>query len=116
MAEISRRSQLIRRWARKIALKGRLVIVTDDGVATGATMQAALWTARQEQPEKMVVALPVASQEALYRLSADADGVVCLRLPSNFMAVGQFYMRFNPIEDEDVLEVLKGARRAKAEK
>jgi putative phosphoribosyl transferase len=107
MAEIQRRSQLIRNVLPKTPLKERIVLVTDDGVATGATMQAALWAARQEGPRRLMVAVPVASAEALDRLSADADEIICLRQPPFFYAVGQFYVQFYQVEDMDVLRILK---------
>jgi putative phosphoribosyl transferase len=107
MAEIQRRSQLIRNVLPKTPLKERIVLVTDDGVATGATMQAALWAAHQEGPRRLIVAVPVASAEALDRLSADADEIICLRQPPFFYAVGQFYVQFYQVEDMDVLRILK---------
>ncbi|MCR4392901.1 MAG: phosphoribosyltransferase family protein [Dehalococcoidales bacterium] len=119
MKEIRRRSQLIRSVLPKTPISGRTVIVTDDGVATGATMQAALWAIRQENPAKLIAAIPVASEEALIRLSADADEVICLRRPYFFYAVGQFYHYFSQVDDAEVLRILeeeaarrKGARPA----
>lgn len=107
MDEIKRRSQLIRKVLPKISLQDRIVLVTDDGLATGATMQAALWAIQQELPRKIIVAVPVASTEALDRLSADADEIICLRLPSLFHAVGQYYIEFYQVEDGDVLRILE---------
>ncbi len=107
MDEIRRRSQLIRKVHPKIPLAGRIAIVTDDGVATGATMQAAIWALRRENPQKLIIAIPVASDEAITRLADDVDEIFCLRLPDNFMAVGQFYINFDQVTDEEVLEILK---------
>jgi putative phosphoribosyl transferase len=107
MGEIQRRSQLIRSILPKTPLKDRIVLVTDDGVATGATMQAALWAVRQENPQKLIAAIPVASAEALERLSIDADEIICLRQPPFFYAVGQFYAQFYQVEDRDVLQILE---------
>ncbi len=107
LAEIARRRELIRRIRPKVPLKDRLAIITDDGVATGATMQAALWAARQELPARLIAAVPVGSEETVTRLGNDANEVVCLRAPPFFAAVGQFYLRFDQIEDEDVLDILK---------
>lgn len=107
LAEIARRRELIRKVRPKVPLKGKTVIVTDDGVATGATLQAALWSARQEQPESLIAAVPVGSEDTVRRLSADTDEMVCLRAPPFFSAVGQFYIRFDQVEDEDVLKILK---------
>jgi putative phosphoribosyl transferase len=107
MAEIKRRSGLIRAFLPRIPLKGRIVIVTDDGIATGATMQVAVWAVRKENPRKLIVAVPVASDEAIERLAEDADEIVCLRLPSMFWAVGQFYRQFEQVTDAEVLDILK---------
>ncbi len=106
LAEIKRRTELFRRVRPKVPLKGRIVIVTDDGVATGATAQAALWSVRLEQPKKLVVAMPVGPDDTIRRLAEDVDEMLCLRVPPLFSAVGQFYEQFNPVEDEDVLRIL----------
>ncbi len=107
MQEITRRAELIRRVRPKVPIEGRVAIVTDDGVATGATMQAAVWAARQEHPSRLVVALPVGPEDTVSRLAQDADEVMCLRVPPYFAAVGQFYLRFGQVEDEEVLAILK---------
>jgi len=107
LAEIASRTQLIRKVRPKVPLKGRLVIVTDDGVATGATAQAALWAIRQEQPKKLMAAFPVGSGETVTRLAHDVDELVCLRAPPYFSAVGQFYIRFDQVGDEEVLDILR---------
>jgi putative phosphoribosyl transferase len=106
MAEIKRRIELFRRVRPKVTLKERIVIVADDGVATGATTQAALWAVRLEQPKKVIAAIPVGPEDTIIRLAQDVDEMVCLRAPASFAAVGQFYMRFEPVEDDDVLEIL----------
>lgn len=107
MAEIKRRTEMIRHIRPKIPLKGRIVIVTDDGVATGATTQAALWAVRLEQPKKLIAAMPVGPEGTIRRLAEDVDEMLCLRAPPLFAAVGQFYQRFYPVEDEDVLAILR---------
>jgi putative phosphoribosyl transferase len=109
-AEIHRRSQLVRSVLPRVSLKGRAVVVTDDGIATGATMQAALWAVRKEGPRFITAALPVGPEETVRRLAADADDIVCLRTPPYFAAVGQFYARFNQVEDQDVLAILKAEK------
>jgi putative phosphoribosyl transferase len=106
-AEMQRRTRLVRDVYPRLPLRDRVVIVTDDGVATGATMQAALWVARQENPQKLIAAIPVASEEAVNRLAADADETVCLHLPSHFYAVGQWYRDFPQVDDGEVLQILK---------
>jgi putative phosphoribosyl transferase len=107
MAEIAHRISLYRSVRPRVELEGRPVIVTDDGLATGATMQAALWAARQEKPSKLIAAVPVAPEDSLMRLGDAADEIVCLRMPAHFMAVGQFYRKFDQVEDEMVLQILK---------
>jgi putative phosphoribosyl transferase len=107
MEEIKRRSTLIRGVFPKVKLKGRIVIVTDDGVATGATFEAALWVVRKEKPQKIIAAIPVASDEAVVRITDEVDELVCLRMPPGFEAVGQFYRHFDQISDQEVLTILK---------
>ncbi len=107
LAEIKRRTEMIRHIQPKIPLKGRIVIVTDDGVATGATTQAALWAVRTEQPEKLIAAMPVGPEHTIRRLAEDVDEMLCLRTPPLFAAVGQFYGQFYPVEDEDMLAILR---------
>lgn len=87
---------------------GRVVIVVDDGLATGATMVAALHSLRQRRPARLVCAVPVASAEALALVRPLADEVVCLQVPRHFQAVGQFYRDFPQVEDDAVLALLRG--------
>ncbi|MDP2744429.1 MAG: phosphoribosyltransferase family protein [Dehalococcoidia bacterium] len=104
--EIRRRSEIFRRVYPRVPLEGRVVIVTDDGVATGATAMVALWAVRQEHPARLVAAMPVGSEDSVVQLAREADETVCLRVPPQFYAVGQFYSRFEQLEDEDVLQIL----------
>jgi predicted phosphoribosyltransferase len=107
MAEIRRRTKLFRHVRPKVPLGNKIVIVTDDGVATGATTQAALWAVRLEKPKKLIAALPVGPEDTIRRLAKDVDEMICLRTPPLFAAVGQFYISFEPVEDDVVLEILK---------
>ncbi len=86
---------------------GRIVIVVDDGLATGATMIAALHGLRQQQPARLVCAVPVAPPDTLAQVRPLADDVVCLETPVGFQAVGQFYRDFDQVEDEEVIALLK---------
>jgi predicted phosphoribosyltransferase len=98
----------------KLSLAGRIVIVTDDGVATGATMQAAMWAIRQEKPKKLVLALPVGPQDTVTKLSEDADETICLRTPLTFEALGRFYLGFSQVEDEQLLQILEQERKRRS--
>ncbi len=109
---MKRRTELIRQVRPRIPLEGRLVIVTDDGVATGATTQAAFWAIRSEQPKKLIAAIPVGPENTIIRLAKDVDEMICLRSPPLFGAVGQFYQRFYPVEDEEVLKILDEVTRS----
>jgi len=85
---------------------GRVAIVIDDGLATGATMIAALHAVRAKRPARLVCAVPVAPLECLERIRPYADEVVCLQTPADFYAVGQFYRDFRQVEDEEVIGLL----------
>jgi len=94
---------------------GRTCIVVDDGLATGATMIAALHTVRARAPSRLVCAVPVASRESLARIASLADEIVCLEIPPDFQAVGQFYREFDAVSDAQVALILRaGARSAAA--
>jgi len=86
---------------------GRIAIVVDDGIATGASMIAALHSIRARRPERLVCAVPVAAPESLEQVHPYADEVVCLEAPEDFRAVGQFYRDFAQVEDRDVVALLK---------
>lgn len=107
IAEIKRRAAIFRKVHPKIPLKDRTVIVTDDGVATGATFEAALWSARAEKPRKLIAAIPVGPEDTLRRLAREADELICLRMPETFYALSQFYVHFAQVDDEQVLEILR---------
>lgn len=86
---------------------GRIVIVIDDGLATGATMISALHGLRSRKPARLICAIPVSPPETLRKIHSLADQVVCLFSPDNFRAVGQFYVDFPQVEDEGVIKVLQ---------
>ena len=88
---------------------GRTVIVVDDGLATGATMIAALHSVRARGPARLVCAVPVAAPESAARVSSYADEFVCLAQPPQFHAVGQFYRDFPQVDDREVEEILEAA-------
>jgi len=115
LKEMLRRVELYRKVLAKLSLEARIAIITDDGVATGATMQAALWAVRQENPKKIIAALPVGPVDTIKKLSEDADETICLQTPPFFSALSQFYSQFTQVEDEQLLEILaaESKRRSK---
>lgn len=110
-AEIARRQKLLRTARPPARLGGRSVIVTDDGIATGATMLAALHALQAQAPAEVIVAVPVASPRQLEEVRAWCDDLVCLCAPERFAAIGQFYEDFTPVEDEEVVALLRAAAR-----
>lgn len=88
--------------------EGRIAIVVDDGVATGATLIAALRAVRARRPERLIAAVGVAPPETLKRLRDEADEVVCLLAPEWLGAVGQFFSDFSQVEDDEVIRLLAG--------
>jgi putative phosphoribosyl transferase len=94
--------------------QGRVVIVVDDGLATGATMIAALHAARAKHPERLVCAVPVAAPDSLERVRPYADEIVCFQAPAEFFAVGQFYREFGQVDDNEVTDLLARAPLAPA--
>lgn len=94
---------------------GRIVIVVDDGLATGATMITALHSLREKHPQRLICAVPVAPVETVARIRSRADEVVCLATPPFFEAVGQFYANFNQVEDDEVVATLRAADRERCE-
>lgn len=89
---------------------GRIVIVVDDGLATGATMISALQGLRGRKPAKLICAVPVAPRDTLDKIRPLADELVCLELPAHFQAVGQFYQDFPQVNDDEVIEILRQAK------
>ena len=87
-------------------VQGRITIVVDDGLATGATMIAALHAIRAREPAKLICAVPVAPLDTLDRVSQLADEVICLQVPDNFRGVGQFYRHFPQVEEDEVIQIL----------
>ena len=94
---------------------GRVAIVVDDGLATGATMITALHALRARNPQRLICAVPVASSDAVDKVRPYADEVVCLQTPAFFHAVGQFYRDFRQVDDDEVIDLLRAAGTGKAE-
>ena len=109
--EIARRKVLFRGGERLPSLEGKTVILVDDGIATGATVKAAITTLKQEKLARLVVAVPVAAADTERVIRRMVDEWVCLQTPFGFMAVGSYYQDFTQIEDEEVMAMLKKNRR-----
>jgi len=107
--ELERRDVEYRGARQPIAVRDRTVILVDDGLATGSTMQAALHALRQQRPARIVVAVPVGARETCDRLRGIADEVVCPVLPEPFNAVGLWYEEFSQTSDEEVKRLLETA-------
>lgn len=109
--ELQRREIAYRHHAAPPKLAGKIVILVDDGLATGATMRVAVEAVRKQGPASIVVAVPVGSRETVASLASFADEVVCASMPDNFSAVGYWYVDFSPTTDEEVVEALERAAR-----
>ena len=105
-AELRRRQALYLNGRAPVALAGRTVILVDDGIATGATAKAALLAIRKAAPKRIVLAVPVASDDAVADLRPFADDIICLEIPPMFYAVGAHYRDFPQIDDTEVIETL----------
>jgi predicted phosphoribosyltransferase len=108
-AELERREQIYREGRPSPELRGRTVILVDDGLATGATMRAAVKALRQRGVPKIVVAVPVGPPDTCREIEQEADETICLSTPPFFQAVGQYYEDFSQTSDEDVRELLSQA-------
>lgn len=105
--EAERRLTLYRHNRPIPSLRDITVIIVDDGIATGATMMAALLAIRSEHPKKIIVAVPVAAPESLNFLSPFADQIICLYSPDDFMSVGEFYESFPQTDDSEIIQLFQ---------
>ncbi|MBA4450179.1 phosphoribosyl transferase [Cylindrospermopsis raciborskii S07] len=106
LEELKRREQTYRGNAPPIKVENKTVILVDDGVATGATIRAAIAVLKQQKPSKIVVAIPVASASTYRELESEVDEVVCLQTPEFFSAIGLWYEDFSQTSDQEVCEIL----------
>jgi putative phosphoribosyl transferase len=106
-AELERRERTYRDGRGAVALRDRIVLLIDDGLATGASMKAAVEAVRAHDPARIVVAVPVGSPETCLEFADVADEIVCARAPEYFAAVGQWYRDFSQTSDEEVRELLR---------
>jgi putative phosphoribosyl transferase len=109
LEEIERRRNVYLAGRARAPVQGRTAIVVDDGIATGATMEAALAAVRRAKPKRLVLAVPVAPPDTIERLRPHADEVVCLATPRLFGAIGAFYAEFRQLDDQQVIELLEQA-------
>ncbi|MFI7430967.1 phosphoribosyltransferase [Micromonospora sp. NPDC049836] len=105
-AELDRREQRYRGGRPPLDLAGRTAVIVDDGLATGATARAAVQVARQLGAARVVVAVPVGSDQAYEMLAAEADELLCLQVPADFAAVGAYYDDFHEVSDDEVTQAL----------
>jgi putative phosphoribosyl transferase len=114
-AELGRREKLYRGGRPPALIEGRTIIVVDDGLATGATMRAALAAIRKQGPRHLIVAVPVGAAQACGQLAREADELVCAAMPSPFHSVGQWFREFPQSSDEEVKRLLAQARQLHAQ-
>lgn len=103
---LNERAHLYRKNRESLSIFGKTIILVDDGLATGSTMEAAIKALRQQRPEKIVVAVPVAASESLHRIALLADQTVCPLVPHLFYAVGLWYENFGQTSDDEVVRLL----------
>jgi putative phosphoribosyl transferase len=106
-AEMRRREDLYRTGKPPLDLRGKSVILVDDGLATGSTMLAAVRYVRDFKPARMIIGVPVGSRQACARLLLEVDDLVCLATPENFLAVGRCYRDFEQVSDDDAQGVTR---------
>lgn len=106
LAEIERRRELYLGSRKRADLAGRIVIVIDDGIATGATVKAALRAIRQRKPKELVLAVPVAPADTIAGLRREVDKLICLASPEFFSSIGGFYDDFRQVGDDEVIDTL----------
>ena len=107
LSEIERRRQLYIGDRARAEIAGQVVIVIDDGIATGATTRAALQAIRNRKPKELVLAVPVAPPDTVEKLRPDVDALICLETPELFGAIGYFYRDFRQVSDQEVVAILK---------
>lgn len=115
LQEVRARAARFRAGRPAVGIGGRTVILVDDGIATGATTEAALRALRRQRPGRIILAVPVAPRDSVARLRGLADEVVCLAEPADFYAIGAYYRDFTQVEDAEVIRLLSEHRRDRPE-
>lgn len=114
--QLKRREELYRGHRSPPEVRGKTILLVDDGLATGYTMRAAIAALKQERPKHVIVAVPVAARSTCEQLEKEADAAVCLYTPFDFMAVGQWYQNFTQTSDEEVRRLLSQANAGSAQR
>jgi putative phosphoribosyl transferase len=109
-SEVERREKLYRKGRPALDLRGRTVLLVDDGLATGSTMLVAARYVRSLKPGRTLIAVPIASVQACQRLKEEADDCICLATPGSFGAVGEWYVDFRQVNDSEVQRILEASR------
>ncbi len=120
LEEIERRRKVYLKDRTRVPLDGRTIILVDDGIATGASIRAAVRALKRKEPRALILAVPVAPAETVDELKSEVDEIVCLHTPEPFIAIGVHYIDFHQMEDEEVISLLsadaaEGTRRQHAE-
>ncbi|MDG6923297.1 MAG: phosphoribosyltransferase [Nitrososphaerota archaeon] len=120
LEESKRQAKLIKDRLKKFrgdkpypSLENRIVVIVDDGIATGYTIRAAVQSIKRKNPALLIIAVPVAPRETIEELQSEVDRVVCLSTPEIFYAIGEFYENFEQVEDEEVVKILKASDSAR---
>jgi putative phosphoribosyl transferase len=105
--EMERRERLFRKGKSPLDLGNKVVILTDDGIATGADVEVAIKAIKCQRPKKLILAVPVGPPETIEKFKKEVDELICLAIPSSFYAIGQFYQDFTQTSDEEVVKILR---------
>lgn len=111
--EVKEKYDLLRGRKPAYSIKNKIIILTDDGVATGATISLAIQILKKQKPKKLILAIPIAPPETIIKLKKIADKVICISQPKFLIAIGQFYENFIQTEDEEVKKLLKNNEKGK---
>lgn len=106
LKEIEKRQQIYLEDRPRAKIENRTAIIVDDGIATGATVRAALKSLRKQNPKKLILAVPVASPDTFKSLQSEVDEVICLQKPVEFVAIGRWYSNFDQVSDNEVVAML----------